>query len=131
MKKLILISLFALVSLRLSAQTVTCVDVSRVELKTWSETFKKHVVTESFNTHGVCRTCISEGVVSFTLRGNTVTYYIVELVKKETENDVDHSVYSLSNGGYLLMSHAQTEPRSLIVTTMLDGGKVTTYYVNE
>jgi len=131
MKKLILIAFFALVSLRLSAQTVTCLDVSRVELKTWSETFQKHVVTESFYTYGNCRTCISEGVVSFTLQGNTATYYIVELVKKETENDVDHSVYSLSNGGYLLMSYGKTEPRSLIVTTMLDGGKVTSYYINE
>lgn len=131
MKKIFLIAFFALVTLQLKAQKPYCVNVDRIELKTWSETFQKHVVTESFNVRGACSTCIVDNMISFTLNKNEVTYYIMSLEKEETEDGLQHSVYKLSNGGHLLLTYQLEAPHYMIITTMLDGGKVTTYYVNE
>lgn len=130
MKKFILIALFALVMLQVKAQSTTCFNAERVELKTWSHTYQKYFVTESVSRWGIAQFCTYDKVVSFTFNGETSTYVTKTKTEDYYQDDVHHTTWSLYGGGYVLMSFKTTEPNFLVVSLMI-GDNAITYQIPE
>ena len=130
MKKFILIAMFALVTLQLKAQKVTCLNAERVEIKTWSHTYKQFFVTETVESWGIAQFCSGDNMVSFTFDGKTSTFFTKSKTSDYVEDNVHHTTWSLYAGGTLVTSFKLTEPNYMIVSLMVEDTAIT-YHIPE
>lgn len=128
MKKLILIAFFALVTLQVKAQKTNCVNIERIEYKTWSNSLFKYEVTSSVHTHNKAVMCVVDNLVSFGYNGHVNTLEVERQESFVKEGEYETTMYTMTNGATMVTTFKFTKPTYMVVSIMY-GDLATTYSI--